>query len=185
MITIDAPISFLLGAGLAMAGNNKSKSYNEIFLKGLILQSCVLSPVILFFMLRFPDWEWNYMFNAQAFFFKPDNIGIGAATIAVIMALLNATYILGFQFAQKLLSKDMKRQLNTLLISVSVLILVIMGLMFEQTLYVGTLAEFESQSASLIFMTRDFLIAQTAAGVLLASGFSLILKTSATVKNNG
>lgn len=183
MITIDAPISFLLGAGLALAAKNKNKNYEQVFLKGFILQSCVLSPVILFFMLRFPDWEWNYLFNAQQFFFGSENIGLGAATIALIIALLNLTYILGFQLAKKLLENNHKRQLVMILGGTLTLVLLIMLMMFEQTLYVGTLAEFKSKSAPLIFVTRDFLIAQTVAIILLAAGFSLILKTSSNSKN--
>jgi hypothetical protein len=180
MITIDAPISFLLGAGLALAGNNKKKDYEQVFLKGFILQSCVLSPVILFFMLRFPDWEWNYLFNAQKFFFGADNPGLGAATIALIIALLNLTYIFGFHFAKKLLEANKKNQLVLILGAVVGLVLTIMLVMFEQTLHVGTLAEFKSKSAPLIFVTRDFLLAQTAAVIMLTVGFTLILKTSSS-----
>lgn len=179
MITIDAPISFLLGAGLAYAGSKKNNpDYSAIFHKGFILQTCILTPVILFFMLRFPDWEWNYLFDAQAFFFGEDNKGLGAASIAAIAGLLNLTYIVGFTLARKLIEQGKQKRLLQLLLGTTALVIIIMLLMLEQTLHIGTLEEFNKGEAGLIFFNRDFLLAQSGAGVLLALGIFLSLKGS-------
>lgn len=179
MITIDAPISFLLGAGLALASAKKeSSNRNDIFHKGFILQSCVLSPVILFFMLRFPDWEWNYFFNAQEFFFGSENISIGALSIAILLALLNASYLLGFKIASSLIDKNKKKAVVSIIAATTASILLIMLLLLEQTLHIGTLAEFQNQEAGLIFFNRDFLIAQAGAGIVLTAGFLAIIKSN-------
>lgn len=178
MITIDAPISFLLGTGLALASSKqKSADRGNVFYKGFILQSCILSPVILFFMLRFPDWEWNYFFDAQRFFLGPDNISIGATSIAILLALLNASYILGFKLASTLIDSNKVKILASIIVGTSALIVIIMLALLDQTLHIGTLAEFQAQSAGLIFLNRDFLIAQAGAVFLLTAGFLTILKT--------
>lgn len=179
MITIDAPISFLLGSGLAYAAAKKQNSNrDEVFLKGFILQSCVLSPVILFFMIRFADWEWNYLFNANEFFFGKDNLGIGATSIAILIALLNATYILGFKFSSKLIEQGKEKQVVTMLAGTLALIALIMLIMFKQTLHIGTLAEFQNGEAGLIFLNIEFLLAQTGAVVLLGLGFFYTMKSA-------
>jgi len=179
MITIDAPISFLLGSGLAYAASKKENpDMPGVFFKGFILQTCVLTPVILFFMLRFADWEWNYMFNAQAFFFGEENPGLGATAIAVIAGLLNLTYILGFKFAEKATEQGKDKQVLMVLGGTGAAVLVTMLIMVDQTLHIGTLAEFNNGEAGLIFLNPSFLIAQTSAGILLAVGIFLSLKSS-------
>jgi hypothetical protein len=177
MITIDAPISFLLGSGLAYAASRQDKAdFDAIFLKGLVLQACVLSPVILFFMLRFPDWEWNYMFDARQFFFGEGRLSIGAASIALILSLLNLTYIIGFKLSTKLIKLEKAQQVLYMLGGVGTLIAVIILAMLDQTLHIGTLAEYQNQTAGLIFFNIDFLLAQAGAGVLLTIGFVLTLR---------
>jgi hypothetical protein len=177
MITIDAPISFLLGTGLALAASKKEpEARKEVFLKGFILQSCVLTPMILFFMLRFPDWEWNYFFNAQEFFFSQENISLGAASISILLALISASYLLGFKLATHLIDQKSQKRLMVIMGSTVGGILLIMLILIEQTLHVGTLAEFENKTAGLIFLNRDFLIAQVGAVILLGGGIFFILK---------
>ncbi len=179
MITIDAPISFLLGSGLAYAASKKSNTNkNDVFLKGFILQSCVLSPVILFFMIRFADWEWNYLFNAHDFFFGRENLGIGATSIAVLIALLNATYILGFKLAVKLIDQGKEKQLLMMLAGTLGLVAIIMLIMLKETLHIGTLLEFQNEEAGLIFLNIEFLLAQTGAVILLGLGFMYTLKST-------
>jgi hypothetical protein len=178
MITVDAPISFLLGSGLVLAVSQKDNiDIKETFYKGLILQTCVLSPVIIFFMLRFPDWEWNYLFDAQAFFFGEGRSRVGATSLALILALLNLTYIIGFKLGESLLEQQKTKALKIIIAATVSGILLTMLAMLEQTLHVGTLAEFENKTAGLIFFNIDFLIAQTGAGMLLGIGFFLVLKS--------
>lgn len=185
MITIDAPISFLLGTGIALATISADSTKQQIqqnLLYGFILQSCILSPIILFFMLRFPDWEWNYLFNAKQFFFSEQSLSLGAASIALIMAILNATYLLGFKLSEHFLLNNKKNTVIAIISATLISVLAIMAIMFKQTLNIGSLAEFQAETTTLIFMNTDFLIAQTSAGVLLAIGFIIIMKTSKSSK---
>ena len=180
MITVDAPISFLLGTGLVLASTQRDNlSLEKVFYKGLILQSCILSPVIIFFMLRFPDWEWNYLFNAQEFFFGEGRERVGASSIALILALLNLTYIAGFKLGETLLAQQNNKALKIIIGLTFIGILLTMLGMLEQTLHVGPLAEYKNKTAGLIFLNIDFLIAQTGAGILLGLGFFLVLKEPA------
>ncbi len=176
MITVDAPISFLLGSGLALAASRKEGSdFQSVFTQGFILQSCVLSPVILFFMLRFPDWEWNYLFDAKTFFFGEENLSAGAASIALLIAILNATYLLGFKLSESLIKQNKDRLVAGIIGGTAASILIIMLIMLDQTLHIGTLAEFNQGRAQLIFTNTDFLIAQAGAGIVLGIGFFIIL----------
>ena len=127
-------------------------------------------------MIRFPDWEWNYMFDAKTFFFGEGRAAVGATSLAIILALLNLTYVAGFKLADSLLQAGKQKQLLIMLGAVLGVIGVIMLIMLKQTLHIGTLAEFESDTAGLIFGNRDFLMAQGSAVILLTVGFLWVLK---------
>ena len=179
MITIDAPISLLVGAGLALATRDSEthtiKDRNATFLKGLAMQSIILSPVILFFMIRFPDWEWNYMFNAREFFFGDGNSAVGVAVLATVMALLNISFIAGFMLAEKLIQKQKLMGVFALLGVASALIVGLILSMLDQTINLGTLAEYQAGAASFILTNVEFLGAQAIAGTLLVIAFGLTI----------
>ncbi|MBV1873773.1 MAG: hypothetical protein KUG80_03275 [Gammaproteobacteria bacterium] len=109
MITVGGPISFLIGGAVAYAcrsaTGDKVRDRDRTLTNGLILQSVVLTPVILFFMLRFPDWGWDYMANAQALFLD-DNPGFGIMLTAVIVAVMNLSYLLGFHVTESMIKKS-------------------------------------------------------------------------------
>ena len=181
MITVDGPISFLVGGAVAYAcrsaTGDKVRDRDRTLTNGLILQSVVLTPVILFFMLRFPDWEWNYMLNAQALFLD-DNPGFGIMLIAVIVAVMNLSYLLGFYVTENMIKKEQTLQPIAMLVSVVVFMGAVMFVMMDEALHIGTLAEYESGDAPLIFFKFEFLLAQTVAVVLIAGGFKKIVQTA-------
>ncbi len=176
MITVDAPISFLLGSGIVYVAARKGIDHQTLFAKAFILQTVILSPVILFFMIRFPDWEWNYLFDAQTFFFGEGRAVVGATWLAIIMALLNLTFIAGFKLAGWLVDSKQHKQLLFLLAGILSLIGLTMLAMLQRALYIGTLEEFQTGQAQLIFVTRDFLLAQGIAVILLSLGFFQVVK---------
>ena len=187
MITIDAPISFLVGAGLALAAQDKENSTiydrDNTLLKGLAMQAIILTPVIMFFMVRFPDWEWNYMFNAKTFFFS-DNNGIGAAILALIMAAITLSFIVGFVLTEKMIKKQSTTGVYIIFGAAAALIVGLMAFMYQQTSYVGNLAEYQSGNATLLLVHKEFIAAQVTAGALLIPSFIWIV-TSAKAKASG
>jgi len=181
MITVDGPISFFVGGAVALAcrsaTGDKVRDRDRTLFNGFLLQTVVLTPVILFFMLRFPDWEWNYFFNAKEFFFGGDS-SFGIWIIAIIIALMNLSYVAGFFITEKMIKKDQVVQPILMLGSVLILMGYIMLSMIDQSLHIGTLEEYQSGEASLIFFSPSFLFAQTVAVVLIALGFKQIVRTA-------
>jgi len=181
MITVDAPISFLVGGAIALAcrsaTGDKIRDRDRTLVHGLILQSVVLTPVILFFMLRFPDWEWNYMLDARRFFLE-DNPSLGIMLVVILVAVMNLSYLLGFYLTEKMIKKDQLLQPISLLVLVSISMLVVMLSMSDQALHIGTLEEYRSGTAPLIFFSPQFLIAQSIAGVLIALGIIAIIRAA-------
>lgn len=181
MITVDGPISFFVGGAIALAcrsaTGDKVRDRDRTLFHGFILQTVVLTPVILFFMLRFPDWEWNYFFNAKEFFFGEDS-SFGIWIIVIVMALMNLSYLLGFYITEKMIKKDQFIQPVVMLASVLILMGVIMLSMIDQSLHIGTLEEYQNEEATLIFFNLSFLFAQTLAVVLIALGFNRIVRVA-------
>lgn len=179
MITIDAPISFVLGSGLALMA--QPETWPTVRSRGYLLQTLVLTPVIAFFMMRFPDWEWNYMFGAEAFFFGEGNTG-GIVVFVVMLALMNASYMFGFHYAARLVHRGHREKAMRMVFGMLALIATIIVVMWRQTLYVGTISEFEAGTANLIFTEPAFLVAQGLAGTLLTLGtlWALRPQTSST-----
>lgn len=179
MITIDGPISFLVGAGIAAAcrRNDSVLDRDRTLLRGLVLQSLVLTPIILFFMIRFPDWEWNYLFDAKSFFFR-DHPRLAPLLLALIASVLTASYLIGFVVAERLMRGGRTKAVIALLAGTGGLVGLIMAVMWKQTLFIGTRAEWLANEAPLIFTVPDFLIAQTAAGILLSPAIAWIIRTA-------
>lgn len=185
MITIDAPISFLVGASLAVARRDATgravANRDRVLWKGLLFQSTVLTPVILFFMARFPDWEWNYFFDARAFFF--DSAGpLGFAVLCAVVALVNVSFYLGFRAAEWLMARGQLRRARRVVIGTGVVILAIMGVLYDQSLHVGTFDEFGRAQGRLIFADPEFLGTLGVAGVLIAGALFWLFKSEPRVR---
>ena len=180
MITIDAPISFLVGASIAVARRSSDgtavENRDRVLAKGLLFQSTVLSPIILFFMSRFPDWEWNYFFDARAFFFDGDG-SAGFAALAIVVALVNASFWVGFRTAEALMQRGKLATARKVVIGTGVAILVIMAILYDQSLHVGTFAQFERGEAGLMFAHVEFVTILVVAGALIAAGLTLLLRS--------
>lgn len=175
MITIDAPISFLVGAGVAYSMRPRSAEpagalvdRTGALLRGFIVQSVVLTPLIIFFMLRFPDWEWNYFFDAGNFFLTQSSLGV--LVFAVMVALMNLSFLAGFRAAESLVLQGKGKAVIGLLAATGALIGAIIVALYDQTLHVGTLAEFTAGTAVPAYTVPAFLAAQGLAGPLLAVG---------------
>ena len=184
MITIDAPISFLMGASLAVARRNAEGTAvahrHRVLAKGMLFQSTVLTPVILFFMARFPDWEWNYFFDARAFFF--DNEGpAGLVVLCAVVALVNASFWGGFRVAEWLMAKGQLGVAKRVMVGCGVVILGIMGVLYDQSLHVGTFEEFGRAQGALIFSNVEFLVTLAVAGTLIAAAYVWLLRSEPTV----
>lgn len=180
MITIDAPISFLVGAGIAVARRNEQgtgvHNRDGVLAKGLLFQSTILSPIILFFMARFPDWEWNYFFDARAFFFDGDG-SAGFATLAIVVAMVNASFWVGFRAAEMLMQRGKLDVARKMVVGTGIAILVIMAILYDQSLHVGTFAQFEMGEAGLMFAHLEFVAILVIAAVLIAAGLTLLLRS--------
>ena len=180
MITVDAPVSFLLGGAIAlltqMDAQPNDPKRNKVLMQGIMLQSMVVSPLILFFLLRFPDWEWHYLFNAREFFFSEDTLFFGVLCIIALMALLNGAFYLGFVLVERYLLKDQLLSALKLLGAVALGSVTIIVILIEQTLYLGTYEEFQSQQAPLIFESWEFVSVMVAAGPLLFIPMYKIIK---------
>lgn len=180
MITIDAPISFLVGASIAVARRNEEgtavQHRDRVLAKGLLFQSTILSPIILFFMSRFPDWEWNYFFDARAFFFESEG-SLGFAALALVVALVNASFWVGFRCAEWLMAQGKLDVAKKVVIGTGVLILGTMAVLYNQSLHVGTYDEFEHGSAGLMFTHLEFVTILVVAGTLIAIGLGWLLRS--------
>lgn len=180
MITIDAPISFLAGAGLAVAcaDGNKVRDRDRTLYRGLLFQATLLTPMILYFMLRFPDWEWNYMFDARAFFLDRSDSPLGFAILVICTSLISAGFYLGFCAAEALLLKGKRQAALQLLAATGALIGLIIVIMHDQTLHLGTYAQYKNGNAPLLFTHIEFLIVQAIAALLIALSFGWIVRAN-------
>ncbi len=178
MITIDAPISFVVGAGIAVLaqrferGNSQDTSeigMQHAFWRGLVVQAVLLTPLILFFMVRFPDWEWNYMFDARTFFFTP-NQSVGVLVFVAAMAAMNLSYVLGFRLAESSLRQGNAQRVYKMLAAVGLLVLLIMAFFWRETLHVGSYADFNSGAAKPMYQNIPFMMTMVVSGPMLAAG---------------
>lgn len=181
MITIDAPISFMIGGALALAGkapnSDRIAGRDVLLLRVLLFQGVVLTPLILYFMVRFPDWEWNYMFDAGSYFFAGGVVSARAAlTLALIAAALHASCYAGFRVVEGLVARGKAKIAWRVIVATAVLIGAIMAGMYRQTLHLGSYAEFQAGRAPLAFTVPEFLLVQAVAGVLVAGGIAWIVK---------
>ena len=178
MITIDGPISFLVGAGVAVARRNEKgtgvQNRDRVLAKGLLFQSTILSPIILFFMARFPDWEWNYFFDARAFFFDGDG-SAGFATLAIVVSLVNASFWFGFRAAETLMMRGKLDTARKMVIATGIAILVIMAILYDQSLHVGTFDQFQTGEAGLLFVQVEFIATLVVAALLIAIGLTWLI----------
>lgn len=190
MITIDFPISFVAGMGVALAARREASpspqsnargrvalaNPDRALAAGLTYQGLFLTPVILYFMTRFPDWEWNYFFDAQGFFFGPGaDMGNAARTPSsaagqVIFVLLAgftaASHLLGFWLAQNLIAHGREKTARRILTAVVVAILVITAILADRALHVGSYHQYHHGQAALIFVNLEFLVTLAIAGLV-------------------
>lgn len=180
MITIDGPISFLAGAGLAVAcaDGKKIRDRDRTLYRGLLFQATVLTPIILYFMVRFPDWEWNYMFDARAFFFDRTDSPLGFVVLTVCTSLISAGFYLGFRVAESLLARGKRQGALRLLAGTGLLIGAIIAMMHDQALHMGSYAEYMSGTAPYTFTNVEFLIVQGVAGALIALSLGWIIRAN-------
>lgn len=182
MITVDAPICFLVGGGLALAcrdgAQSRVRNRDRLLIRGLLFQSMLLSPVILYFMLRFPDWEWIYLFDARSFFFGGQGFALGSLLLVVAVALLNLSFYVGFRVVEWLVARHQVRWAQGLLIAVLLAMGAILLATFEQTVHVGSLAAYRAHEAPLVLNHLEFLLTQTIAAVLVAAALWWLIRTN-------
>lgn len=179
MISVDLPISFLLGGGLALVtqleGNPGRYNRDRTLLRGMLLQSLVVSPIILYFLLRFPDWEWHYLFDARRFFFESTSPSLGLLLIVLLLAALNFSFYFGFTLVEARLKQGRLFAAAGLLGGVGLFVLTIVILLLDRTLHLGTYAQYQAGNATLIFMHIEFLFVMAVAGLLIAFGLVKVL----------
>jgi len=187
VITIDAPISFAIGAALAVRGRDPEQSTvpgrERLLRKTMLFQSTVLAPTILFFMLRFPDWEWNYFFDARAFFLN-GAAPWGFAVLALVMALVNLSAYGGFVVAERLIERGQAAGAARLVTGVALLVLALMAGLYDRTLHVGSLSEYRAGTAPLMFAHGEFLAVLAVAGLLLASSLAWLLASEGLLRRH-
>ena len=177
MITIDAPISFLTGAAIAAtcAQDGAVLRRDRTFARGLVVQAMVLCPLIVYFMVRFPDWEWNYFFDAQRFFF--DSPGpVGEVVFALAVVAINGSFVGGFRLAERWIERGNERGVWRMIGATGVLIGAIMVALYKQTLYLGTLAQWQAGEAPLILTVGEFYVAMAVAAVGLGAGLTWVIR---------
>ena len=178
MISIDGPISFLVGGALVLARrrpDGEVPARNRLLAKGLLFQSSVLTPLILFYLVRFPDWEWNYLFDARAFFFDAARPTLGFACLSLVVACVNASFYVGFRVTEALVARGHVARAKRLVFGTIALVLLTMALMLRQTLHVGSYAEFAAGEARLIFVHVEWLVVTLGGGLLIALGLASVL----------
>lgn len=180
MITIDGPISFLAGGGLALACREGKKiiDRDRLFYRGMTFQATILTPVILFFMVRFPDWEWNYLFDARAFFFDNTASPWGFVILAAATAAISGSFYLGFRASEYFIAQGRPKTALNMLGAVGALVAVIMAILHDQALHLGTLAEYRAGTATLLFLHVEFMVVQGVAGVLIAGAIAWIVRST-------
>lgn len=179
MITVDAPISFVVGGAIALACKEREapriRDRNRLLYRGMLFQSTILTPVILYFMLRFPDWEWNYMFDAGTFFFGGGQPTLAFAILCVGVALINLSFFLGFLLVEALVARGRERAALGALGGVGAAIGLTIAVMYRQTLHLGTYDAFQAGEADLIFTNLEFLAVETIAGLLVVPTVAWII----------
>lgn len=186
MITIDAPISFVVGAALAVRGRDRvgpqADGRDRLLFKGMLFQATVLSPIILFFMLRFPDWEWNYFFDARAFFLDDVSAPWGFAALALVVSLVNLSFYAGFLAAEALVTRGRTAAARRLIASVAFVVVATMLALHDQTLHVGSYADYQRGRAALVFTHAEFLVVLAVAGVALGGSLAWLLASEGLLR---
>jgi hypothetical protein len=188
MITIDLPISFLAGMGVAIAardpGTGRIKNPDRAAAAGLAYQGLCLTPTILYFMTRFPDWEWNYFFAAGDFFFGmaagaggavPPFWGAAGPFIFILLAAFTtASHMAGFALAARLIAHGRVRTARNTLAAVMVAVLITVAALADRALHVGTYHLYKSGNAPLFFDSGEFLVTLAVAGVVCGTPFIIV-----------
>lgn len=195
MITIDFSISFMAGMGVALAArdtNGRIHNPDRALAAGMTYQGFFLTPVILYFMTRFPDWEWNYFFDAREFFFgmmagaggalPPFSGAVGPLVFVLMAAFTIASHGAGFALAAWLSARGSGRAARNLLAAVAAAVLVTTVALADQALHVGTYHLYHNGAAPLIFESWEFLATLAAAGVVCGLPLLLLVKK---LKNRG
>jgi hypothetical protein len=158
MFIIDTPISLLVGAAVAYSasGNGSTiENRNRAFSRGLLIQSLLITPLTVFFLLRFPDWEVSYLVDARTT--MESTLGPWLGMLFIIW--LTAFYVVGFKWGEKLIASGKRNTLKKVVFGLLGIITVINVYVFRETLYLGTTAQYHAGTAPGAVISYEFLAA--------------------------
>lgn len=156
MFVIDTPISLLAGAAIAYKASNTDEKFenrDRAFARGLLLQSLLITPLTVFFLLRFPDWQLSYLIDAHTTM-KTDT---GAWMGLFFMIWLNAFYVVGFNVAATLINTGRRQRVLQLIYALLAVITVVTTLVFDATLYLGSSSQYHAGTAPSSAANYEFL----------------------------
>lgn len=185
MITIDFPISFLAGVGFAFAtksavsipGGPSTAVPRErcILSPGLFYQAFFLTPVIVYFMTRYADWEWHYLFDARKFFLIEAS-ATSSILFCITIALTVLFHQMGFAMTRRLLLGHQCRQAKVLAIA-AILVTVGIPLFFlHQATHVGLYADYLSGRTPAAWNDTEYLLTLVVSGLIVIPPYSLALR---------
>jgi len=168
MVQIDIPWSFLIGSTLAEAdqielAKEKSATQTPCFLWGMAFMTILFNPASMYLLWRYPGWETMY---------RADDRNLSALVPTVFVAVLSATYALGYIFGHRRLRGSGRLSLRWINLIASTALLAFLAVSYRRFLFVGSTAEFTGgNSPNIVGSTlfRDLCIM----GVLLSPAYCL------------
>lgn len=185
MITIDFPISFLAGVGFALAANPDTSSLGGPGAKtcaprctlspGLFYQALFLTPVIVYYMTRFADWEWHYLFDARRFFLTEVS-ATSSIVFCITIALTVLFHQMGFAIALRWVNQGNRSKAVGLGIA-AILVTIIVPLFFlHQATHVGLFAEYIAGTASPAWQHQEYIITLAVSGLIVIPTYYLAVR---------
>jgi len=156
MLLIDTPIALLVGTAIALKSVGSENSIDDryrAFSRGLLVQSLVITPLTVLFLLHFSDWQVSYLADAASVMASP----IGPWLAIAFIIWLNLFYVIGFKVGEKLIYSSKRHQLTLIVQGLIGLILIVTALVFREILFLGTTAQYHLGTASSAGENLEFL----------------------------
>ena len=170
MMIIDPPFALLLGASVALAnscGERLIPNRDKIFSRGLIAQALVISPLTLYYVVHFSDWECSYLFDAAAYF----SSATGHIALITFLIVLNALYIVSFKLAESWLASDKRHLVKGFIATMVAYCLFATAYFWEETSSSGVKAVFDTGSAPSALADTEFMISTAIIFISLTAAF--------------
>ena len=165
MVQIDLPASLAFGATLAIATTPiiaaNAMERRRVFFCGLVVQSLVLTPVVLLFLMCFPGWDTMYFMQRPV---PPPCLVLFVAAGSV------GFFLAGYSLAAKWITAAANWKAYALALFAWALVAAIPLILWDRFIHLGTYAEYHAGAEMpLIFFSGSYVLTIVFSGAVLGA----------------